>query len=130
MQANATLEVCRTAEIDIPNDSTMFIIEAKTFAYGGGKTPQLTHHYSLLSTSFEKLLVALMATPPTSDTIKITEQVIDNYAVYDGMLISTGLVEYLPRPVPHIYKPHPVIIVRDTTTGSTRALLGNQSCDA
>lgn len=121
-------DICFVCSLDIPNDSHMFTVQARTFIYSGSNVPSLTHCYEIPSTKHTLMAHMLLANPPSFDDIKAGENVIIKSAKYHGTLTltsrSTGLQEYsqLQRPIVFYYSPPLVDIVKDET-GNVRAVL-------
>lgn len=102
----------------------MYTVQAKTFIYGGGNVPSLTHCYETPSTKHTFMTHVLLATPPSFDDITKAEKVLVESVKYHGVLTPTGLQEYsqLQRPIACYYSPPLVDIVQDDT-GNVRAIL-------
>lgn len=112
---------CATKDLNIPETVSMYRIQAKGFLYGG-KVPHLQHVYEAYSTDQGYMYVTLLNHSPTTARIQDNEVVIAHSVRYQGMLLESGLVEYLARPVRYFYSPPVVDIVRDSE-GSVRAIL-------
>lgn len=117
-------DVCRVCALDIPNESNMYIVQAKTFIFGNSYVPRLTHCYEAPSTKESLLTHVFLASAPSYDDIKTGEKVLVESAIYHGVLMPAGLQEYsfLERPIGCYYSPPKVQIVQDTI-GNVRAIL-------
>jgi hypothetical protein len=124
MQEVQEHDVCRVCSLDIPNESHMFIVQAKTFIYGNSYVPHLTHCYEVPSTKEHLMAHILLANEPSFDDIRTGEKVLVDSAKYNGVLTPSGLQEYseLQRPIACYYSPPMVNIVQDTK-GNVRAIL-------
>jgi hypothetical protein len=127
MQEVQEHDVCRVCSLDIPNQSTMYRVQAKAFTYGNSHIPALTHCYEAPSTKEHLMAHIFLANGPSFDDIRTGEKILVESARYNGVLTPSGLQEYsqLQRPIACYYSPPVVTIVQDTIgdVGNVRAIL-------
>ena len=114
---------CRLSDVDLSPNSNIFTVQARGFGYGGTtKQSHLPHCYELPCYDMVNMRTTLLHGPPTTETMKDGEKVLVGNAVYQGILTSTGLAQFLPRPIEEYYSPPSVMIVCDIE-GRCRAIL-------
>lgn len=103
---------CRLSDVIVPPISNIFTVQAHGFIYGGNsKESPLSHCYELPCYDMVNMKTTMLSASPTIETMKDNEEVVADYAVYQGMLTPTGLLQVLPRPVEEYYSPPSVKIV-------------------
>jgi hypothetical protein len=116
---------CRLSDVVIPHDSKMFTVQAQGFIYGGGSAvtqPHLPHCYMVPCLDMLHMRMVMLAEPPSIEPMKSNENLVIDYAVYDGIVTEVGLAQVLPRPIEEYYSPPSVMIVGDSE-GRYRAIL-------
>lgn len=116
---------CRLSHIDLPPNAKIFTVQAHGFSYGGptSKQSHLSHCYELPCGDMVNMRTAMLSSPPSIDAKKEHENIVASYAVYQGMLTPTGLLQVLPRPIKEYYSPPAVMIVGDSQVNMYRAIL-------